>query len=475
MNIETTQLINGIKKNIPIEQIKKIIHSGADVKIKDKKGNTLLHLAAIHGNVSAIKFLLSKKFNFRRKNKKGNTPLYLAIRHCHYNAAKAILDSKEVNVSKDKKSEMMENKNKEGKTALYAALNSKKEAERFVTLLVNKHDVNVNTENKIFCSSITPLYIAVKLRLYNITELLINNGANINTKNTQKGITSLHLASRNNDEKMVKILLSYKGTNINCISFSIKNTALHFAAEEGHLKILKLLLNAGADKDFLDLNGRTPLMAAVDNEKTNIVETLLQYGVDVEKKGASADSALTIAINKGYNKIIKLLLPHIITFNDIEYDDNSYLHLTITEGNIKATRALLETGCGVNYVNKQKQTPLEAAIRTEKIPLDIFDLLLQFGAKPNDRSHNGEPFLFLAVEKKHYGAAATLINHGADIKDALNYATTKGFIKASKFLADQLIEKNRVNMIASDVYRFFSSNTHSPNPELLSPINNFDK
>src|SRR5262249_38107524 len=60
------------------------------------------------------------------------------------------------------------------------------------------------------------LHWAVKNKHYNVVELLLKHGSNINerikqvdTKEKKKGLTSLHLASLNKDSQMVALLLAH--------------------------------------------------------------------------------------------------------------------------------------------------------------------------------------------------------------------------------------------------------------------------
>jgi len=55
--------------------------NGAHLHIKDGYGNSLLHIAAMKGNLSIMSFLLEKNMDINGLNKSGKTPLHFAAKH----------------------------------------------------------------------------------------------------------------------------------------------------------------------------------------------------------------------------------------------------------------------------------------------------------------------------------------------------------------------------------------------------------
>lgn len=98
-----------------------------------------------------------------------------------------------------------------------------------------------------------------------ILEILLNNGFDINMQN-DIGDTLLINASMNNNLKMVKYLIS-KEADLN-IQNKSKSTALHFA----NYSIAKALLEAGADSSIRDVEGKTLLDYAIEENNTKIVK-----------------------------------------------------------------------------------------------------------------------------------------------------------------------------------------------------------
>lgn len=67
---------------------------------------------------------------------------------------------------------------------------------------------------------------------------------------------------------------------------------LFTAAEEGYQDTIDLIIRIGGDLNVRDLNGRTALMVAVENNRGNIVRTLLRQNVEADIADNSGRTAL---------------------------------------------------------------------------------------------------------------------------------------------------------------------------------------
>ena len=64
-----------------------------------------------------------------------------------------------------------------------------------------------------------------------------------------------------------------------------RRSPLMFAAFNGHVAVAEFLLDAGAEIDHRDGNGRTALMYAASGDFPDTVELLLQRGADANVQG----------------------------------------------------------------------------------------------------------------------------------------------------------------------------------------------
>jgi ankyrin repeat protein len=92
------------------------------------------------------------------------------------------------------------------------------------------------------------------------TQLLLEKGADIETKNPNEG-TPLILAAREKKKAVMQVLLG-KGANINAAS-KFGNTPLIFAAKSGDESLVRMLLEKGAKVNRKNQEGKTAIDFAV--------------------------------------------------------------------------------------------------------------------------------------------------------------------------------------------------------------------
>ena len=129
---------------------------------KNNKDDTMLHIAAKHGHVDIVDYLLLQKIDF---NYSKSTPLHYAVKNHHLDVIKLLcqhFDAKNMN-AKDEK----------GYTALhYVSPGKHGNVELFEYLVNHGADINIKHHGK------TLLYQAVHDNLYSTVEYLLSKGAN---------------------------------------------------------------------------------------------------------------------------------------------------------------------------------------------------------------------------------------------------------------------------------------------------------
>jgi uncharacterized protein len=169
---------------------------------------------------------------------------------------------------------------------------------------------NINTENFAGESALTN---AVKSGSIEMIELLLNNGANLQVKDT-KGqnlayvLIQSHRAGRggfnrggNNDETAAKLqLLKSKGLDLSSTT-SDKNTLYHIAASKNDLVALKALNDLGIDVNAKNSEGLTALhKAALVSKNDQTLQYLVSIGADKTLKDDMEETAYDLAKENEY-------------------------------------------------------------------------------------------------------------------------------------------------------------------------------
>lgn len=288
-----------------------------DPHIINKEYKSLLHISTEEKQLEISKNLLARGLDINQKDKMGRTPFAIACSSTDENLFNLFLNYKPY---------------------------------------LNVQDFMGNT----------PLHNAIENQ--KIMNTLLDKGANPYIKNSF-GLPILHEAAEDIDA--LEFLLR-KGISPDSINDE-EQTILHTAAIDGNKKLADLLLNHGAEKNFRDKDGKTPLFYSRDNE---MVTYWLQK-----------DAMVDVADNDGRTALFDFL----------------------TKRDIKSVFTLLKNRANPNIMDKSSKTPILYA------PNNVFrKLLLQAGADPNVKTANGSTLLHLAVQKDNEEVINTLLEYNAN-------------------------------------------------------------
>jgi ankyrin repeat protein len=225
-----------------------------------------------------------------------------------------------------------------------------------VDIILRKDESLVDIESG---SDRTPLSLAAENGSEAIVKLLLEAGANMESKNTYDQ-TPLYLAALHGREAVVRLLLE-AGANMESKN-TYERTPLYHAALNGHEVVVKLLLEAGANLESKDINQHTPLILAAKRGREAAVKLLLQAGTNLESKDILDQTALSHAAWSGHTAVIRLLLKAGANPESKDVDDRTPLFLAAERGHEAAVKLLLQAGA--NLESKDSifhQTPLSRA------------------------------------------------------------------------------------------------------------------
>ena len=147
---------------------------------------------------------------------------------------------------------------------------------------------------------LSPLYYASLAGLQQVSEHLLENGAEVNAQGGRYG-NALQAASSEGHEAVVKLLLE-KGAEVNAQGGFYGN-ALQLASSEGHEAVVKLLLEQGAEVNAQGGEYGNALQAASSEGHEAVVKLLLEQGAEVNAQGGEYGNALQAASSKGHEAV----------------------------------------------------------------------------------------------------------------------------------------------------------------------------
>jgi len=228
--------------------VRNLLAIGADPNTCDDNQMTVMHYAAEYGHVDIVDMLLQHPALITTDISNGDTsPFMLAIQRDHNLVVKNIFSTC----------------NPHGADTLYyavkqGALNSVR------TLLAYNVDPNALRSN----GDCNPLIESTSNGDTHIMKLLIAKGAQVNYRSKNKdniNATPLHFAVRGEHTGATQLLIDY-GADVNLKGTNKNVTPLHLVSNKGHINVVKILLNHDADINATDKDGETPLDYAKDDE-----------------------------------------------------------------------------------------------------------------------------------------------------------------------------------------------------------------
>ena len=288
--------------------------------------------------------------------------------------------------------------------------------------------------------------------------------------NNPDGIPPLHYAIKLGDYEAVELLLDH-GANVNSRSdrsehfYGTPNTALDFAAACGNLSIMELLIQRGAklrSPNPLD-RIQTPLCSthcAVSHDQPDALELLISHGalgkfcdpeevrhliseafrcgsvkilhwfkdegVDFSKHTIDQESWFQDALEHRHHDCVKFLLDEGVDVNML-FTNNYYppLNKAASLQDIGLVKMLVEYGANVNLIDANNKSPLQHALESYGLDkLQIVKALLDSGADVNQRNRNFQTPIIMATIR--YASGRSNAADSKEIIRSMEYLLLKG-------------------------------------------------
>jgi ankyrin repeat protein len=266
---------------------------------------------------------------------------------------------------------------------------------------------------------------------------------------------------------------------------------------------INTLINDGADINFRNADGKTPINVAAMKGHTRVVELLIARGANLNISDNLNQSPLTVAcrnskdgaddiIDKKWFDIISLLIYAGAPLNEYDNLGKTPLLICVDKGDAKSAKLLVERGADIEavvlarstgsthygnsygYISNNDQevgyTPLWLAVSNEY--KKMLTALIRLGANVNARRNliNDTPLIYSCV-RNYIECAHLLIRGGADINlqdrngdSALMnvckmYNQPKKQIAIAKMLIDMGADVNLVNGSGLNAWKIVQEST----------------
>lgn len=276
---------------------------GVNINDRNVSSGTILHLAAEHDQVSIINFLLCEGAKLDSRDHLGRTALHKASEMGHTAVVVAL-----VRAGAD----------------IYARDHASKTPQHLAAQNVHENAVRtlVMEERSSFKNQTTFLHMAAIDDDPVLAEILLRNGASIDSRDGQKKTALFHAICRGN-EKTAAVLLQ-AGAQVDSeiieaafelnkkpvLSLLLRNikTAMSrnevksilFKAVQRNLDgIVAALIESGADVNVCNDLGYTPLLLAIELSNLEVYKVLVSNKAQLDKRLPNQMSALHLAIQSG--------------------------------------------------------------------------------------------------------------------------------------------------------------------------------
>ncbi|KAF3070177.1 Ankyrin-2 [Trichoderma lentiforme] len=296
-------------------------------------------------------------------------------------------------------------------------------------------------------AGMTKLHRAVQAGDRNLVESLINEGANLNSRDNS-GRTALHYASLRQSRDYGILFLLLKAGSKAAINLTDDSgqTLLHYEAESGRAgsaDYLQILIDHGADPRITDKYGFSPFLWAVVAGQEQTTSQLLRTdtGTDVNSRSGDGRSALAWAAGLRRHRIASWLLERGASMSTTRDSQIVPLNEAAASGNLDTVRLLLDHRGDPNYRDRDGWSAIHWA--AEEGHPEIVALLLDRGANVNAVSSYGTSPLHCAANGGVVSIVRMLLENGADpLKStchgwtALHHAAFMGHSEVVQFLLE---------------------------------------
>ena len=274
-----------------------LIEAGADINTESDELSPPLQCACRWGALDAVKILV------RAGAVVSDTCLWRAVDQGRTETVRYLLCLPEVDVNY---------RNDDHKTALSNAV-FWKHADVVQVLIDAGADIYAHNDERrsLLHSACTPLFSACESKSLAIVKMLVEAGVGVRDTDNEGHTCLMHAAWQGNIE-IVRYLVGLPEVDLNRQSTAIadasNHTALHLAVFRKHTDVMQVLIDAGADIDAQNNEGRSPLHSACKYGTLDVVKMLVRAGAGVRVTDNDGCTCLILAARCGHTETVRYLV-----------------------------------------------------------------------------------------------------------------------------------------------------------------------
>lgn len=254
---------------------------------------------------------------------------------------------------------------------------------------------------------------------------LIAAGADLEMRQNSSGQTALFSCMRGRYFESAKALIE-AGADVNAMDMQGR-TPVFFAGNE---EMLNLLVSHGADVKAHDCELFTPLHSVAQNATVAVAEGLISRGADISARATIGDTPLHSAARCNRVDVCDLLVAKGANLNFPGQFGRTALQMALIEGSGKIVTSLLFHGADIHAKSTCGRTALHYAIGQQE---EMMRELLAAGAEIDAEDHLGNTPLMNAALCGFGDTCRTLISLGADVGRRNLHGDTAEDIARDKF------------------------------------------
>ncbi|MDR1485491.1 MAG: ankyrin repeat domain-containing protein [Planctomycetaceae bacterium] len=388
----TNQLFDELKGECRLEEVKRLVELGANVKPRYESFRNILSttITSPKYNLPVLKYLIEKGAADNGWFA-GGSPLVDAISAKNFPAVKLLVEAG-IDVN---------SRYSQDRFPLFAAIESPYKTTEILQYLLD-NSAEIEPDGGFYRS---PLLKAVALGNFDFVKFLVDRGANVT-------------------------ITEYYGDNI-----------LHHAAYyEPTLEIIKLLVEKGADVKAKNHDGRTPLynflITPQTDEKLKIIKYLIDKGENINERNYDGMLPIQTLVDSGLWRTNHATLKYLITNGEkVDWSKDSEIHANpisaAAQRNLatfEVVKYFVENGASLSDVDQEGQTPLHRVVQQKDAdPVTVLYMVAK-GAKVDAKDYQHyEPLHLAFTQSGGIGIAKILIENGANLNSRCKWSEQTPF------------------------------------------------